>query len=103
MKKFLFFKNSETDALTLPADNLIGMEVNTTSAAIALTFQDFKDGDGNTTLVTIGTTTDKANEALEAIANEIRSGKNPFIVVADEISGDFLHPVIDAVDNSLSV
>ena len=94
MKKFLYFRNTSTDSLMIPADDLIGLEIDGASDGIAFTFHDELDGPGATTAFSIATTEDKAREAIKAIAQEIRHGKQAFITVADDVDLIFLNPNI---------
>ena len=38
---------------------------------------------------------------MEAIADEITFGTNPFIVIADEYNSDFIHADITAIETTL--
>lgn len=101
MRKFLYFANSTSDAVMFPAENLFSMEIDSDSTAIDMVF---RDGLGQSNTITVGT--GDANQAavvIKAIAEEIRVGKEVFIVVADEVNSEFLHANIDAVDTSALV
>ena len=104
MKKYLYFAKSGTDTMCLPADELIGMEISSDSTDIDLTFTDKGGGIGGSTVITIGTgAADQAAVVIKAIAEEIRVGKEPFIVVADDNNSVYLHANIDAVDAALEL
>jgi len=104
MKKYLYFAKTATDTMCLPADELIGMEIDSGSEAIHLTFTDKGGGIGGSTVIQIGTgTANQAAVVIKAIAEEIRVGKEPFIVVADENNSVYLHANIDAVDAALEL
>ena len=81
MRKFLYFANSTSDAVMFPAEHLVSMEIDSTSTAIDMTF---RDSLGQSNVMTVGTgSADQAAVVIKAIADEIRNGKEVFVVVAD--------------------
>ena len=103
MKKFLYFADSTTDAVMLPADNLTGMDVASDSASVNLTFKDDFNSTGGNTKTSITTTTDRAYEVIQALGQEIRHGKQAFITVADDVNALYLHADITGVTDSTGI
>lgn len=99
MEKFLFFNTAANDSLCMPARRLtdMGMESNGTSLILHF-IAAFGGNDGVGEIVVDVTITDnKGRLVMEAIAEEIRLGKNPFITVCDDTTSEFLHSDIVSV------
>jgi hypothetical protein len=97
MYKFLYFANSTSDAGAIPASLLRKMLVNTTSTGINLKFKDVGDGLGQEVDIALTINTDKPKEVIQAISDEIRCGRKPMIVIADDLNGEYIHPDVTAV------
>tara|TARA_E500000318_G_scaffold103583_1_gene108784 strand:- start:2418 stop:2738 length:321 start_codon:yes stop_codon:yes gene_type:complete len=99
MEKFLFFNTAANDSLCMPARRLtdMGMESNGTSLILHF-IAAFGGNDGvGEILVDVTITDNKGRPVMEAIAEEIRLGKNPFITVCDDTTSEFLHSDIVSV------
>tara|TARA_R110002012_G_scaffold280777_1_gene469462 strand:+ start:66 stop:386 length:321 start_codon:yes stop_codon:yes gene_type:complete len=99
MEKFLFFNTGANDSLCMPARRLtdMGMESNGTSLILHF-IAPFGGNDGVGEITVDVTITDnKGRLVMEAIAEEIRLGKNPFITVCDDTTSEFLHSDILSV------
>lgn len=99
MEKFLFFNTGANDSLCMPARRLtdMGMEANGTSLILHF-IAPFggNDGVGEIT-VDITITDNKGKLVMEAIAEAIRLGKEPFITVIDDTTGEKIHDEITSV------
>ena len=106
MEKYLYFANSTSDAMALPVSLLRKMEISNINAGgdtLDLEFQDLRDNIGSFIAPLLTITHDKGREVKEAISDAIRKGKDPLIVVADELNNEFIHPDITAVTNNLAI
>jgi hypothetical protein len=106
MEKYLYFANSTSDAMALPVSLLRKMEISNINAGgdtLDLEFQDLRDNIGSFIAPILTITHDKGREVKEAISDAIRKGKDPLIVVADELNNEFIHPDITAVTNNLAI
>ena len=106
MLKFLYFNNTAAsddgrDAVCLPATMLRKLEITAVHATngdtLAFEFVDPKDGIGSLISYECNVTHDKGKEVKKAIANAIRTSSSPFIVIADELNKDFIHPDLKSV------
>tara|TARA_R110001599_G_scaffold44483_2_gene132476 strand:- start:492 stop:812 length:321 start_codon:yes stop_codon:yes gene_type:complete len=99
MEKYLFFNTGANDSICLPASRLTDMGMVSDGTSLLMNFvAAFGGNDGVGEIVLDVTITDnKGRIVMEAIADEIRSGKEPFIIVVDETTGDKLHADIDSV------
>ena len=94
MEKYLYFNNSsdDTDIMMFPAKSLKSMEVDSAAGTILyLNFQ-FQGGLKQVKLLISDNT---GTEIITAINDEIRMGKSPRIVIADETEDEFVHSSID--------
>tara|TARA_B110000858_G_scaffold54690_3_gene63569 strand:- start:1472 stop:1783 length:312 start_codon:yes stop_codon:yes gene_type:complete len=91
MKKFLQFVSAGDDAATFPEGVLQSM-VCDGNAAIKLRFHpSTKGGSHLTDLVTLTITADKEKAVMTAISKEISLGKDPVILVCDDVTSRFMH------------
>ena len=100
MEKFLYFADSDSageDAACMPVSLLRKMEIGGSSEVIYFEFQDVRDGIGSQVSISITTKEDTAQDVIDAVAHAIRTSKDPFIVVMDELATPIekIHP--DAV------
>ena len=99
MEKFLFFNTGANDSLCVPARRLtdMGMESNGTSLIMHF-IAAFGGNDGVGEIIVDVTINDnKGRLVMEAIAEEIRLGKNPFITLCDDTTSEFLHSDIVSI------
>ena len=98
MEKFLYFENAATDSVCIPARKLVEMEMDGSGTALDLRFS--IGSSATTTEYEVNLTIDDntGTEVMRAISEEIRFGKDPFIVVADDTNSEYLHADITAVD-----
>lgn len=97
MHKFLYFNSGApnfTDCGAMPVSLLRKMKANSSSTAIDFIFKDVRGGIGQEVRIQVGIDTDKVNEVIQAVSEEIRHGKNSFIVVADDTNKQYIHPDI---------
>tara|TARA_R100000329_G_scaffold150649_1_gene144121 strand:+ start:1079 stop:1420 length:342 start_codon:yes stop_codon:yes gene_type:complete len=101
MMKFLYFGDSTADALCVPANRLEHFDVSSgTQVQVRLECQQkFNVSVGATQQKTfnLATTDNKGKEVIESIVSEIRSGKKPMIIVADDADSTYLTSDISAV------
>ena len=95
----MFFNTGANDSLCMPARRLtdMGMESNGTSLIMHF-IAAFGGNDGVGEIIVDVTINDnKGRLVMEAIAEEIRLGKNPFITLCDDTTSEFLHSDILSV------
>jgi hypothetical protein len=99
MKKFLHFVNTNSDHNFIPASSLVEMEMDQSGTALDLRFSSQGSGQFGAKEAEIELTINdnKGKEVMEAIAKEIRSGKQPLITVADDLNSEYIHSDITAV------
>tara|TARA_R100001591_G_scaffold113595_1_gene127013 strand:+ start:416 stop:733 length:318 start_codon:yes stop_codon:yes gene_type:complete len=103
MLKFLYFSETANDAVCIPETHLKQIAVDSDSNALTFRFEDIRDGIAEQVTVVVATTQDKGRDIKDAVANAIRSSKAPFIVVADDIRGEYIHPDITNVITSANI
>lgn len=107
MEKFMFFANSTSDAICVPARRLVEMEVDGDGESLDLRF-DARVGSTSTPFANVRNeveadlviTDNKGKEVMKSLANEIRRGNEPFIVVADDNVSKYAHANITALATS---
>ena len=108
MIKYLFFQNNTLDASTypndsalLPASNLVDMQISADGTDLTLSFDSLLQSKGVNYEIVLSITEDTGRVVMEAIAEEIAFGKEPFITIADEHNSEFIHADITAVEGTL--
>ena len=99
MEKYLFFNTGANDSVSFPVSRLVTMGMVTNGTSLIMTFiAPFGGNDGvGEVEVDVTITDNKGRIVMQAIADEIRFGKNPFITVVDETTGEALHTNITSV------
>ena len=114
MEKYLYFAqgdgaNATSEAVVYPRSSFRGADV--ASAAITLYFKPLIIGDavaaGDVNDAVVLTITDGTQKAVLKVLMEHIAGQNhalqvPFMVIADEDNGIFVHPGITAVETALA-
>jgi hypothetical protein len=105
MDKFICFVSAADDAAMYPLSALRGLAV-TADATILMTFNSFRNGtaDLDRDTVTITCTSDKEKAVFEAIAQNINAGPHSdgFIVIADDVTSNYVHPDITSIAINLA-
>mgnify|MGYP003108541616 CR=1 FL=1 len=108
MLKYLFFQNDTVDntiypndSALLPAANLVDMEISADGTDLTLSFDSILQSKGVNYSIVLSIIENSGQEVMEAIADEITFGTNPFIVIADEYNSDFIHADITAIETTL--
>lgn len=102
MEKFFYFGNGTTaaDSVMFPTRSLIEMAIDSDGDALIMRFheptRDTTAADATEDFV-LAITTDSGKNVMKGIADEVRYGKSPFIVVYDENDGVGVHSDITAV------
>lgn len=104
MEKFLFFENADGDASCLPARKLVDMEIDDDGTDLMMRFNiplssastDSGEGFGEYA-VTLVVSDNTGKEVMEAISEEIRFGKNPFITIANDTDSEYVHASLTGV------
>ena len=91
MEKFLYFAKTTSEAVALPVSHLRQIAVDSDSDALTFRFEDIRDGIAEQVILVVRTTSLKGKEVKDRVANEILHGKRPFIVIADDINGEYIH------------
>ena len=99
MEKYLFFNTGANDSVSFPVSRLVTMGMVTDGTSLIITFiAAFQGGDGLAEVeVDVTITDNKGRTVMQAIADEIRFGKSPFITVIDDTTGEKLHTNISSV------
>ena len=107
MEKYLYFADSDSDgedAACMPVNLLRKMEI-VSNSQVSFEFQDIRDGIGSQVNVAISTTAGKAQDVIDSVAQAIRTSKDPFIVVIDELATpvDKIHPDALFIDGIVDI
>ena len=86
MIKYLFFQNDTTDG---------------TGHALSLHFESLLQSKGVRYAINLAVTEDTGREVMQAIADEIAFGSEPFITIADEHNSEFIHADITSIGGTL--
>ena len=99
MEKYLFFNTAANDSVAFPISRLVTMGMVANGTSLIMTFiAPFEGGDGLAEVeVDVTITDNQGRVVMQAIADEIRFGKGPFITVVDETTGEKLHTDIASV------
>ena len=98
MEKFLFFRNSVSDAVTIPVNRLISMEADNNSDAVEFHFEDLVDGLGQENIFTVDVTVDKAREVMSEVSDEINNGSKALIIIGDDVTNKYVSNYITNVN-----
>tara|TARA_R100000988_G_C4001450_1_gene169330 strand:- start:2085 stop:2423 length:339 start_codon:yes stop_codon:yes gene_type:complete len=107
MLKYLFFQNDTTDgggaddSALLPANSLIDMQISADGTDLTLSFDSLLQSKGVNYSIVLSIVEDSGRVVMEAIADEITFGDEPFITIADEHNSEFIHADITAVETTL--
>ena len=96
MEKFIYFENAATDSTAIPARLLTDMAMVTDGTNLKLRFSVSAGTPLNEYEVALTISDNTGTEVMRAISEEIRFGKEPFIVVADDTNSVYLHSSITA-------
>jgi hypothetical protein len=98
MEKFLYFENAATDSTCIPARRLVEMEMDGDGTSLDLRFSGPKSTlDATQYEVQLTIDDNTGTEVMRAISEQIRFGKDPFIVIADDTNSSYAHSSITAV------
>ena len=99
MEKFLFFRNSVTDAVTIPVNRLISMvSSDFNSDAVEFRFEDLADGLGQENIFTVDVAVDKAREVMSEVSDEINNGSKALIIIGDDVTNKYVSNYITNVN-----
>ncbi len=87
----------------MPVTHLKQIAVDADSNALTFRFEDIRDGIAEQVTVAVTTTQNKGRDIKEAVANAIRSSKDPFIVVSDDLRGEYIHPDLTETITSANI
>ena len=102
-KKYLFFRTSTSASVMVPASEIYGFDAESDTL---FTFYSFDQSSDSGTQVDIPLTIDsggKHQEIFTAIVSAINNSTGGMIVIADDISGEYIHPNITAVGAFLNL
>jgi len=105
MEKFLFFEKDTDDMVCIPAHRLIDMVIDNDSDVIVMNhrmYDDSTDGSNMEYAISLTTNVDKAKQATETISNNISTGKDAFIVVADDLNKQYIDDNVTAISSGLT-
>ena len=107
MEKFLYWANSTSDACIIPMSRVQDYNIDNASSGTNLTVRHKKgvgseDGVGEEVLVHV-ITVNTGGKVLKNIAKELRSGKQPFVVFADDVNGEYIDSDIASLTTAISL
>lgn len=93
MNRFLYFAEgtTEADVLCVPVSQVIGIDIDANDS-LNLYFNDLGSADTNQGIVVLRVTAGKTKEVSEAICKAMSHSTDPFIVVADDVNTEYIHP-----------
>jgi len=97
MEKFLFFRNSTSDAALIPASKIISYKANSLSTSISFYLEGPTVGEND--LVTISVNTDQVHKVFHSLAEALNNPSLTFIVIADDVDKEYLHSDITGVSS----
>lgn len=109
MEKFLYFANTTANACCIPARKFKTMDIDGSGTALDIRFDTLLDsgsslaGLSDTVDIDLTITDNKGKEVMKAIANEIRSGNKPMVVIADDLLSEYAHGDLTAVGTIPSI
>lgn len=92
--KFLYIRTAADDAVTLPVESLQSISQ---SAGDTVVLEFLTDKVNGNIAVSLTTASNKEKEAVEDISNAIAFGKDQFLVIADDVSSDYVSSNLSAV------
>ena len=95
MKRFLYCSSAAADEQLIPADNVVGFDVQ--DATNLWVYNAGIDGIDNGGIMKLTVTSGKLEAVQKAIVDAINYSKDPFIVLADDQNSVYLHPDITGV------
>jgi len=102
MEKFFYFGDgtSSANSVLFPVRSLIEMSIDSDGDALTMRFheptRDATAADATEDMV-LTIVEDSGKTVMNAIADEVRTGKSPFVVVFDDNDGEAVHASITAV------
>tara|TARA_R100000773_G_C4197485_1_gene101099 strand:- start:302 stop:646 length:345 start_codon:yes stop_codon:yes gene_type:complete len=102
MMKFLYFGDSTSDALCVPANRLINLDVDGAGNRVDVAVEcqqvsSVAQGAKQKKEFRLAISDNKGKEVMKSIVSEIRSGKKPMIIVADDSDSNYLTSDITAI------
>jgi len=97
MEKFLFFENTTAQMVCIPAHRLVEMEMDGSEENLEMRFRATSSKVVGSNLqyeVAINVSDNKGAEVMKTISHAIGNGKNPFLVIADDVNKEFVSPNI---------
>ena len=92
--KFLYIRTAADDAVTLPVESLQSISQ---SAGDTIVLEFLTDKVNGNIAVSLTTASNKEKEAVEDISNAIAFGKDQFLVIADDVTSDYVSSNLSAV------
>ena len=103
MEKFLFYSNATNDTTCMPAYRLVEMHM-TSSTALSLNHRMYDSdvvGSDEEYTVSLTVTVNTGEKVMKTISNAINSGKNGFIVIADDLNKEYIDNDITEISTGL--
>tara|TARA_R110001583_G_scaffold61032_4_gene180841 strand:- start:1778 stop:2110 length:333 start_codon:yes stop_codon:yes gene_type:complete len=101
MEKFLFFENTTAQMVCIPAHRLVEMEMDGSETNLDMRFRLTNNSSVGSNLeytTEVIVDNSKGEEVMKTISHAINSGKNPFIVIADDVNKEYISPDINQTD-----
>ena len=97
MEKFLYFENAATDSTCISTRHLVEMEMDGSGTALDMRFSVGSGPSSKEYEVAVTIDDNTGTEVMRGISEEIRFGKDPFIIIADDTNSAYAHSSITAV------
>ena len=105
MEKFLFYERATNDMVCIPTHRLVEMIVDNDSDLITMHHRMYDDNTAGSDMqyqAKLTVNEDKAKQVVETISNNISTGKDAFIVVADDVNKQYIDNNITAIASGLT-
>tara|TARA_R110002020_G_scaffold471915_1_gene699420 strand:- start:283 stop:588 length:306 start_codon:yes stop_codon:yes gene_type:complete len=100
MKRFLYCTSAADDEQMVPADNIVGLDVQSSTSLFV--YNAGISAINNNGIMKLTITDGKMDDVVKAIINSINYSKDAFIVLADAQNSEYLHPDITGVSTGVA-
>ena len=104
MEKFLFYGKSTSDMVCIPAHRMVEMLIDSNSDKVTVHHRMYNNSTVGSDMQYVADLTvniNKAKQVVDTIMNNISTGKDAFIVVADDVNKQYIDDNITAITSGL--
>jgi len=88
MEKFLFFRNTASDAALIPVSKIKSYKTDTNSDAISFLLEDPNVGEVDSVVISV--VLDQVHKVYDSLADALNNPSQTFIVIADDVDNEYL-------------